>query len=646
MGPVALMLDGPPVYIAQRTAFGFLMVVVSQLLRRYDPRRVILMSIACGLLLSLYAALALEGVHALLAIYYGIGYIFFSSIFLLFRYIVLFFVILLLILVALPMLAPDVSIDQVIAGPMSFFLLLLVLAFLVTNYRDSLAALQRNLVDDSENRYRIISELVSDFAFSARITPAGRVEIEWITDSFTRITGYSIEEACCPAIVEINDSPDGWHNVLRDIQQQVLSGRVGQRDYRLTTKNGMEHWLNLRWYPIHASLEQGALARFYAVARDITDQIMMEVALRRSENLTRSFIEQSNDGIVLVDGDDRVIEWNSAQTGITGITRDVAVNQSFTELFTRIYDGSNQREYAVGVIADFQRALRGQQVTWFGEPVEYMIRHADGSRRVVLAVTFPVDTNEGRMIGSIIRDITHRKRAQQREFDISLEKERVQLLSTFIQNAAHEFRTPLATINTSAYLMARLDDPAERSEKAELIRSQIHRTNNLVDMMLKITYLETITPALTRLQVAEVLREFCEQSDTIQGYATIRCQIDSELPDIKGDRLMLREALEPLIENARRYSPPGSTIALRAQTRDRYVVIAIEDQGPGIQPEVLPYIFDMFWRDDEARSTPGLGLGLPLARKIVQLHGGDIEVISELDKGCTFCVLLPSQQVS
>jgi histidine kinase len=127
-----------------------------------------------------------------------------------------------------------------------------------------------------------------------------------------------------------------------------------------------------------------------------------------------------------------------------------------------------------------------------------------------------------------------------------------------------------------------------------------------------------------------------------QADHALRCGIQPSLPCIRGDTEYLVEALEQLIDNAFRFTPPDGQVEVEVYSSGDQVCLTITDSGPGIPEEHLPRIFETFWRLDEAHSTPGFGLGLPIARRIIHMHNGEISVKTEPGSGTQVQVTLPA----
>lgn len=245
----------------------------------------------------------------------------------------------------------------------------------------------------------------------------------------------------------------------------------------------------------------------------------------------------------------------------------------------------------------------------------------------------------------IVRNITDRKQAEQRAFALALEHERVTLLTRFIQESSHEFRTPLSIIEVNLHLLKRIAAAEERDQRIEQIRTQIARITHLVDVLVQMSRLESGISLALRLSELNSLAEQAAlnaQPTASSKNLILNCELEANLPPIMADAKELLVALEQLLDNAVRYTPiGGAPIVLRTQFRDHHVVVDIMDSGVGIPEDALPHVFEHFFRLDSAHSTPGFGLGLCLARRIVELHSGTIEVKSRFGEGSRFSIHLP-----
>jgi signal transduction histidine kinase len=245
-----------------------------------------------------------------------------------------------------------------------------------------------------------------------------------------------------------------------------------------------------------------------------------------------------------------------------------------------------------------------------------------------------------------VRDMTERKKAEKHAFDLAVEKERVQLLSNFVTQTSHEFRTPLTNIELRASLLDRVADPEKRRQYVREIRDQVAGMNELLNASLLMARLDSgMDMDFAPVDVVVLFRLVCANLEESAEKNEIRLIIDEgiSLPPIRANRSMLQAALTHLIENALRYTPPGGTVQIGGHRDGDQIVIEVRDTGIGMTHEQARRIFERFYRVDEAHSTRGFGLGLPIVKKIVEVHSGRIEVQSEPDQGSVFRVLLPTR---
>lgn len=366
-----------------------------------------------------------------------------------------------------------------------------------------------------------------------------------------------------------------------------------------------------------------------------------EYALRQSELLYRSVVTYMSEGVVIHDKDGNILSCNPAAAEILGLTLDQLTGRSSTHIsWHTIYeDGSPFPGEDYPVV----------QTTQTGMPVTGVIMGVgkpDGTLTWISVNSLPMyNTDDTEHSGVVVTftDITERRLAEEQKFKYALEQERLRLLAVFVQNTAHEFRTPLASISTNSYMMAQNNNLEKRLEREENVQKQIARITKLVDMLLLMAQLEDqsqLSPIPVNLSTTlySIHDNLCERYD-----CTPRATFDvpPDLPRIIGDPMHLISAFTNVLDNAYRYTPDDGQITIQAGVDDVSIWVEIRDTGLGIHPSNLEKIFDTFWRLDDAHSTPGLGLGLAITKKIILLHNGTITVDSAQGDGTTIRITLP-----
>lgn len=342
-----------------------------------------------------------------------------------------------------------------------------------------------------------------------------------------------------------------------------------------------------------------------SIARDITDRKQAEQELRASEARNRLIIENSADGILIISLEGYVQFMNPAAEALLG------------------------------------RSLIG---SFFGFPLadnaetEITLRRPDGETLVCDMRVVQTHWQSQTVYLASLRDITAQQEAAQRRLELRLERERMQIMTDFIRNAGHQFRTPLSTIQTNLSLLNLVEDPAERVRLLEKIDEKTQVILALVNALVRLSRLdgsEALGKAPLNLNgvIHDVAVHFKGQPITLQ--------LADELPDISGDAAELHFALEELVGNALRFSPEGGPVTLWTGLEGDCVVTEVRDTGIGMDDETQARIFERFFRADPSQDADGLGLGLPTVQKIVQAHNGHISVQSAPGVGTTFRVTLP-----
>src|SRR5262249_51232812 len=221
----------------------------------------------------------------------------------------------------------------------------------------------------------------------------------------------------------------------------------------------------------------------------------------------------------------------------------------------------------------------------------------------------------------------------------------------FVENVSQELRTPLSILR--GYIETLLDTPkTPREELTRILRVMERHSDRLellVEDLLTLAQLESGNPNLQMgmIDLSSFLRELVRdwEKKLTRKHLNVVIDLPGELSPISADRTRMQEALYNLLDNAVKYSRERGEIRLSAQQRDSAIELAVSDDGIGIAKEDLPRIFERFYRADKARGPDkvrGTGLGLAIVKHIAQLHGGRVEAESELEKGTTIRVILPS----
>lgn len=253
---------------------------------------------------------------------------------------------------------------------------------------------------------------------------------------------------------------------------------------------------------------------------------------------------------------------------------------------------------------------------------------------------------EERLIYFSARDVTQRKKAEAHALALEKERTRAETLYKLIQAISHDLRTPLTTINTSTYLLKTAPNEMRRQHHMNIIEDQTIHLSNLIESILEIARLDTLQTlnySLTNLSL--VLNNLHARFQSVARDKNLNLTYITEDSDILlwANEADLGNALGEIIKNAIQFTHEEGSIVVRTHCTAEQVIITVEDSGIGMSEDVLARAFERFFRADEARSTDtgGVGLGLTLAQKIIELHNGHIDVQSSEQVGTICEITLP-----
>ena len=251
----------------------------------------------------------------------------------------------------------------------------------------------------------------------------------------------------------------------------------------------------------------------------------------------------------------------------------------------------------------------------------------------------------GRLVATGVQNI----RAYEAERSTVEELRRLSALrADFVSLVSHELRSPMASVIGSARTLQerwRELSPEQRESFLALIADETTRLASLIGDVLDTSRIEagTFSYSFRPVAVGELVRETVAAAQVGQDEVRIVATVRDPIPPVRADAERLRQVLTNLVDNAVKYSPAGGEVRVSAYTRDRRVVVDVTDAGPGIAREHRKLIFEKFGRAKTDGGKPGTGLGLFIARSIVEAHGGTLDVRSTTGRGATFTVELPAE---
>ena len=448
-------------------------------------------------------------------------------------------------------------------------------------------------------------------------------------------------------------SPASWSDVsgLHSLEGQPLATEdtalyralrgetVERARWVVERPDGTRRILSGTAVPLEAG--DGSRAGAVLITRDETAQLEDERRMRFQATVLRNI----RDSVIVTDLEGRIVEWNQGAWEVFGYRADEVLGQTPAIL----YPGLD----AVSLAADLARIAEGHDHTG-----EWLGRRKDGTELWIDVKTTLVRDEVGRPIGflGIGKDVTDRRRAEAARAEADHERERALALAEsasrakdeFLAMLGHELRNPLAPIVTALDLMKlRSGSPTSREE--QVIERQVEHLVRLVDDLLDVSRITRGKVELdcraVDLQAAVVKAVEMAAPLFEQRRHRFRVDVPARGMRLHADVARLAQIISNLLTNAARYTPPGGSIALTARREGDFVVLSVADSGIGIDPALLPHVFDLFVQGERSmeRADGGLGIGLTLVQNLVRLHGGTVEAVSAgRGKGSEFIVRLPA----
>jgi PAS domain S-box-containing protein len=509
----------------------------------------------------------------------------------------------------------------------------------------------------SEERYRIISELSSDYAYSYRVNRDGNVELDWITQAFTRITGYAAEELEAGVLLPLVHPED--RALIERGRNELLAGKPYSAEIRIVTKDRQVRWLSDVARPVWDRHEQRVVC-IYGAGEDITErkraeeeraELIREQAARveaeSGERRYRSLAEAIPQIVWTARPDGHIDYHNQRWFDYTGLTESESTGWDAWRAALHPEDGEAWRtrwanSVATGEVFDLECRFR---------------RQLDGEHRWYLCRAVPLRDPDGRISKwfGTCTDIDDQRRSS----EAMREAQKLESIGLLAGGVAHDFNNLLTGILGNTSLV--LDELPDSSRLRPLLENVMLASERAADLTRQL--LAYSGKGRFFIQPCDVSKLVREISSLIQSSIPKKVQLQmdliEDLPMVELDSAQIQQLLMNLVINGAEAIGEGKAGLVRVRTRlrdvdqayitknhfafepaapGRYVAIQVEDNGCGMEDAVKSHIFDPFF----TTKFTGRGLGLAAALGIVRGHKGSIRIETATGRGTMFEVLLPA----
>ncbi|MCB2203991.1 PAS domain S-box protein [bacterium] len=399
-------------------------------------------------------------------------------------------------------------------------------------------------------------------------------------------------------------------------------------------------WIDVRENAVIVPDEDGEIQYYEGTLEDITHKVKAERDLMVSERRFRVLAETAKDAILGFDRDGGLLIWNSAAASMFFLDSELHMGTACKGLIADL-----DSDQLLAIAQDRKEESSRSQV------VERICRRTDGSEFPADLTLSEIESFDRVRVFAVVRDITERKKHErEREETLRFAQEALRVKSLFIANMSHEIRTPLnSLLGFTSLLEDSLADhlSEEQKEYFHIVEESGSRLFKTVHHILDLSHIESggLTAHFEQFSLAEVVKNINRemQAAFLEKGLTSVLMIEDDPLMIEADHYMVSQTLTNILENAIKYSERGGII-IRAGVVEQEIHVSVKDNGVGISEDFLPYVFTEFAQESQGytKKYQGLGLGLALAKRYVELNNGRIEVESEKNKGSKFTLVFPA----
>lgn len=533
----------------------------------------------------------------------------------------------------------------------------------------------------SEERYRLISSVATDYTFSTIVTPDGVLSLEWIAGAFESISGYSVSEFVARGGWRSTVHPDDLEIDDLDIAQ-LRNNQKTESQLRTINKNGETVWVQVFAHPVW-DYEKNCLAGIYGAVKNITDKKNADEKLINSELRFRELLEKVNLIAIIIDDEGNVTFCNEHLLKLIGYRRDELVGKNWFELMIPKENPEVKNVFIKGletgqVAARFENPI----ITKTGEKLDIVWSNVVQKR------------HDGTFSGvaSIGEDITERKQAEEKirilneelemrviertkelekrskelienekallklVEDLNIKSEELQRsslqleaankeLEAFSYSVSHDLRAPLRAVSGFVGILLEdyghiLDDEGKRV--CNIIYSNALKMGQLIDDLLSFSRLIRSELRHSKIDMEGMVKSVIAEFESVQDLSNKNITVE-KLPSAMGDPNLLKQVWINLLSNAIKYSSKKEdvTIKIGSYTEQNEQVYYIEDNGVGFNMDYAHKLFGVFQRLHSVNEFEGTGVGLAIVQRIINRHFGRVWAEGKVGNGAKFSFALP-----
>lgn len=441
----------------------------------------------------------------------------------------------------------------------------------------------------------------------------------------TQILGRTREDLLGQKWCQSFVAPDFRESVSKILHEMAVGkrGPDSHLEYPILTKAGTQRTIS--WCHNTRRDSSGETSGIIGCGQDVTERVQQEGELRRREAQWHAILEATVDGIITVNAQGEILNFNRSASRIFGYSPEEIVGRNVSQLMPEP-DSSNHNDY-------IRNYLQSGEAKIIGIGREVYGRKKNGELFPMYLAVGEVSLPGERLFSGIVRDLTSYHKMQEQ----LVRNENLAALGEMAATVAHEVKNPLASISGAIQVLQdTLDTKDPRRSVMGEILGQVERLDNTVRQLLVLS--KPWKPDLQICDLRFLLRQMtkpffeAERSGSIrfleQGLETLEAPVDPAL---------LEKVIINLIQNSLEAMPEGGTVSIGLAQDSKGAVITLADDGPGLPAEIRDRIFDPF----VTSKLDGTGLGLPICRKIMEAHGGSIEVVESSDLGTIIELRLP-----